>query len=78
MFLYIKINIKDVVIDMVKNMIVFLNFFVILVCVISIFNARNIARNKFKNVDENRATKIIKIIGFVVTVCMLLLIYIYR
>ena len=69
---------EDVVINMVKNIILFLSLLVILVCVISIFNARNIATKKFKTVDENKATKMIKIISFFVTVCMLFLIYIYR
>ena len=63
---------------MVKNMIIFLNLLIILVCVISIFNARNIAKKKFKTVNENNATKIIKIVGFVVIIGMLFLIYIYK
>ena len=75
MFLY---TVKEVVINMVKNMIVFLSLLIILVCVISIFNARIIARKKFATVEENKATRTIKIIGFIVTIGMLLLIYIYR
>lgn len=63
---------------MVKNMIIFLSLLVILVCVISIFNARIIARKKFETVEENKATRMIKIIGFIVTIGMLFLIYIYR
>lgn len=74
-FMYIE---KEVVIDMVKNMIIFLSLLVILVCVISIFNARSIAKKKFDTVEENKATKTIKIVGFIVTIGMLLLIYIYR
>ena len=56
---------------MVKNMIVFICLLVVLVCVISIFNARVIARKRFENVEENKATKVIKIAGYVVSVCML-------
>lgn len=77
MFLYIVKIVKEVVINMVKNMIVFICLLVILVCVISIFNARVIARKRFENVEENKATKIIKIAGYVVSVCMLGIIYIY-
>ena len=58
-------------------MIVFICLLVVLVCVISIFNARVIARKRFENVEENKATKVIKIAGYVVSVCMLGIIYIY-
>ena len=63
---------------MVRKMIEFLSLLVILVCVISIFNARVIAKKKFENVNENKMTKTIKIVGYVISVCMLILIYIYR
>ena len=46
---------------MVKNMIIFLSLLVILVCVMCIFNARHIAKKRFKHVEENKMTKIINI-----------------
>lgn len=63
---------------MVKNMIIFLSLLVILVCVMCIFNARHIAKKRFKHVEENKMTKIIKIAGFVVTIIMMYIIYLYR
>ena len=63
---------------MVRNMIIFLSLLVILVCVMCIFNARSIAKKRFKLVEENKMTKIIKVVGFVVSIAMLYLIYIYR
>lgn len=76
MFLYSK-NSKRSGDKYGKNMIVFICLLVVLVCVISIFNARVIARKRFENVEENKATKVIKIAGYVVSVCMLGIIYIY-
>ena len=42
---------------MVRNMIIFLSLLVILVCVMCIFNARSIAKKRFKLVEENKMTK---------------------
>lgn len=69
---------KDVVINMVRKMIVFLSLLVILVCVICIFYARNIAKTRFKLVEENKMTLIIKTVSVVVTIGMMCLIYVYK
>jgi len=63
---------------MVKNMIIFLSLLVILVCVICNFYARNIAKKRFKLVEENKMTTIIKVVSFIVTICMMYLIYVYK
>ena len=43
---------------MVKNMIVFICLLVVLVCVISIFNARVIARKRFENLKKIKLQKL--------------------
>ena len=63
---------------MVKKMIIFLSLLVILVCVICIFYARNIAKKRFKQVEENKMTTIIKVVSFIVTIGMMYLIYVYK
>lgn len=66
------------VISMIRNIIIFIALLIILLCVISTFNARSIAKMKFKSVEENKVTKLIKGIGFIICVFMLILIYLYR
>lgn len=60
---------------MIKEFEVIVALFFILVSILVLFNARKIARTKFKTVDQNVATRNIKIAFYILIVILLVFIY---
>lgn len=66
------------VIDMLKDVELFLCLFVLFVAIIVIFNARWIIKNKVKKEVENKVVDYIKVVAFLISVGALVAIYFIR
>lgn len=69
---------KEVVIDMLKDVELFLCLFVLFIAMIVVFNARWIIKNKVKKEVENKVVDYIKVVAFLISVGMLVAIYFIR
>lgn len=69
---------KEMVIDMLKDVELFLCLFVLFVAIIVVFNARWIIKNKVKKEVENKVVDYIKVVAFLISVGMLVAIYFIR
>lgn len=76
--LYIYECSKEVVIDMLKDVELFLCLFVLFVAIIVVFNARWIIKNKVKKEVENKVVDYIKVVAFLISVGALVAIYFIR
>lgn len=63
------------VINMIKDVELFLCLFVLFIAIIIIFNARWIIKNKVKKEVENKIVDYIKVVAFLISVGVLVTIY---
>ena len=66
------------VIDMLKDVELFLCLFILFIAIIVVFNARWIIKNKVKKEVENKVVDYIKVVAFLISVGMLVAIYFIR
>lgn len=66
---------KEMVIDMLKDVELFLCLFILFIAIIVIFNARWIIKNKVKKEVENKVVDYIKVVAFLISVGALVAIY---
>ena len=71
-------RVSKLVIDMVKELEIFIASIFLFLGVLGIFNARWIVRNKFESEKENRAVSIFKVVSFLLCIASLLYIYFKR
>lgn len=69
---------KEMVIDMLKDVELFLCLFILFIAIIVVFNARWIIKNKVKKEVENKVVDYIKVVAFLISVGMLVAIYFIR
>lgn len=60
---------------MVKTVLITISLIVLTISVISIFDAREIAKNQFSSSQINETTKILKIVGLITSIIGLLILY---
>ena len=60
---------------MIRDVGIFVALFFLLISVICIFNARVIAKNKFREKNENSVVNVIRVISYIVCVGTLFMIY---
>ena len=60
---------------MIRNVEIIVDLLLLLIAIICIFNARVIAKNKFKEKNENRVVDIIRVISYIVCVGTLFVFY---
>ena len=66
---------KEMVINMLKDVELFLCLFILFIAIIVIFNARWIIKNKVKKEIENKVVDYIKVVAFLISVGALVAIY---
>lgn len=69
---------KEMVIDMLRDVELFLCLFILFIAIIVVFNARWIIKNKVKKEVENKVVDYIKVVAFLISVGMLVAIYFIR
>ena len=69
---------KEMVIDMLKDVELFLCLFILFIAIIVVFNARWIIKNKVKKEVENKVVEYIKVVAFLISVGALVAIYFIR
>ena len=69
---------KEMVINMLRDVELFLCLFILFVAIIVVFNARWIIKNKVKKEVENKVVDYIKVVAFLISVGMLVAIYFIR